>query len=100
MASVSLRLPGRWGMGPRLLTVGHGTLSADDLSALLVKAGVQHLVDVRTAPGSRRHPHVARAQMSEWVPAAGIAYRWAPALGGWRKPRPDSPNTALRHSGF
>ncbi len=84
----------------RLLTVGHGTLAADDLCALLVKSGVQRLVDVRTAPGSRRHPHVARARMEEWVPAAGIAYRWEPDLGGWRKPRPDSANTVLRHSGF
>jgi uncharacterized protein (DUF488 family) len=85
---------------PRLLTVGHGTLEAEELSALLVKAGVRRLVDVRTAPGSRRHPHFGRAQMSEWVPAAGIDYRWEPELGGWRKPAPDSPNTALRHSGF
>ena len=85
---------------PRLLTVGHGTLAADDLAALLANAGVQRLVDVRTAPGSRRHPHVSRDQMTEWVPAAGIAYRWEPDLGGWRKPRPDSPNTVLRHSGF
>jgi uncharacterized protein (DUF488 family) len=83
-----------------LLTVGHGTLSAEALSALLVEAGVQRLVDVRTAPGSRRHPHVGKAQMSQWVPAAGIEYRWEPDLGGWRKPLPDSPNTALRHSGF
>jgi uncharacterized protein (DUF488 family) len=87
-------------MDVRLLTVGHGTLSAEALSALLVQAGVQRLVDVRTAPGSRRHPHVGRAQMSQWVPEAGIDYRWEPDLGGWRKPRPDSPNTALRHSGF
>jgi uncharacterized protein (DUF488 family) len=87
-------------MDVRLLTVGHGTLSAEALSSLLVQAGVQRLVDVRTAPGSRRHPHVGRAEMSQWVPEAGIDYRWEPDLGGWRKPRPDSPNTALRHSGF
>ena len=84
----------------RLVTVGHGTLSAEALTALLVGAGVQRLVDVRTAPGSRRHPHVSKARMAEWVPAAGIAYRWEPDLGGWRKPAPDSPNVALRHSGF
>ena len=84
----------------RLLTVGHGTLSAEALSDLLRGAGVERLVDVRTAPGSRRHPHVSRAQMSQWVPAAGVAYRWEPDLGGWRKPVADSPNTVLRHSGF
>jgi len=87
--------------GPaQLLTVGHGTLDADRLVGLLVAAGVGTVVDVRTAPGSRRHPHVARARMGEWLPAAGIAYRWEPDLGGWRKAAPDSPNVALRHSGF
>ena len=84
----------------RLLTVGHGTLSAEALRDLLVGAGVERLVDVRTAPGSRRHPHVSRTQMSHWVPAAGVAYRWEPELGGWRKPVPGSPNSVLRHSGF
>lgn len=84
----------------RLLTVGHGTLAAEELSGLLVGVGVERLVDVRTAPGSRRHPHVSKAQMSEWAPAAGIDYRWEPDLGGWRKALPDSPNTVLRHSGF
>ena len=85
---------------PRLLSVGHGTLPAEGLSTLLAQAGVQRLVDVRTAPGSRRHPHFGRVEMSRWVAAAGIDYRWEPDLGGWRKPLPDSPNTALRHSGF
>lgn len=84
----------------RLVTVGHGTLMAERLSSLLATAGVQRLVDVRTAPGSRRHPHFGRAEMERWVPAAGIAYRWEPDLGGWRKPAPASPNVVLRHDGF
>ena len=44
----------------RLLTLGHGTASAGELVAWLDGAGVERLVDVRTAPGSRRHPHVRR----------------------------------------
>jgi uncharacterized protein (DUF488 family) len=83
-----------------LLTVGHGTLSAEDLGDLLDAAGVHRLVDVRTAPGSRRHPHVGRQSMERWLPARGIAYRWEPALGGWRRARPDSRNAALRHPAF
>ena len=43
-----------------LLTVGHGTLAAEDLAALLRSAGVRLVVDVRRFPGSRRHPDVAR----------------------------------------
>jgi uncharacterized protein (DUF488 family) len=46
-------------------------------------------VDVRRFPGSRRHPHVARDQLEQWLPAAGVAYRWEPRLGGRRRSDPD-----------
>ena len=38
----------------RLLTVGHGTLSAEAFASLVVGAGIDLLVDVRSYPGSRR----------------------------------------------
>jgi uncharacterized protein (DUF488 family) len=69
----------------RLLTVGHGTASAEELAALLTGAGVARVVDVRTAPGSRRYPQFRREAMAGWLPAAGVAYRWEPELGGWRR---------------
>lgn len=84
----------------RVWTAGHGTLSAEAFAALLHDAGVDHLVDVRTAPGSRRNPHFGRAAMEEWLPADGIAYRWEPDLGGFRRADPGSPNTALRDPAF
>lgn len=68
--------------------------------ALLSSAGVASLVDVRTAPGSRRHPHVGREEMARWLPEAGIAYRWEKSLGGWRTVDPASKNTALRNESF
>lgn len=83
-----------------LLTVGHGTLGQAELSNLLREAAIEVVVDVRTAPGSKRHPHVARAEMEKWLPEAGIAYEWEPDLGGWRKPHASSPNTALRNDSF
>jgi uncharacterized protein (DUF488 family) len=83
-----------------LLTVGHGTASQPELTALLQGAGVRLLVDVRTAPGSRRHPHVARAALERWLPEAGIAYRWEQDLGGFRAPAPDSPDVAWREPMF
>jgi uncharacterized protein (DUF488 family) len=83
-----------------LLTVGHGTLVRDELARLLRGADVQELVDVRTAPGSRHNPDVARGAMERWVPDSGIGYRWEPRLGGWRKTRADSPNVALRNASF
>ncbi|HUZ20227.1 MAG TPA: DUF488 domain-containing protein [Acidimicrobiales bacterium] len=83
-----------------LLTVGHGTLEAGPFAALLRGAEVVSLIDVRTAPGSRRNPAFGREGLQEWLPAAGVAYRWEPRLGGFRKGRADSPNTGLRHASF
>ena len=87
-------------MAPTLLSVGHGTMAQEEFVGLLGAAGVEGLVDVRIAPGSRRHPHFSRDRMAEWVPAAGIAYEWRRELGGFRKPRVDSPNVALRNESF
>jgi uncharacterized protein (DUF488 family) len=84
----------------RVLTVGHGTLPADQLGSLLREAGVSRVVDVRRFPGSRRHPQFARSALAQWLPALGIAYRWAEALGGRRAPNPDSPNGGLRNAAF
>ncbi len=83
-----------------LLTVGHGTAAREQLVGLLHGAGVEELVDVRTAPGSRRHPHVSRAEISRWLPEHGIGYRWEQRLGGWRSAPADSPDVALRNRSF
>jgi len=81
-------------------SVGHGTLSQDDFISELRDAGVVRLVDIRTAPGSRRHPHFARDSMQTWLPAEGIAYRWDKRLGGFRRPDPDSPDVVWRNEAF
>jgi uncharacterized protein (DUF488 family) len=83
-----------------LLTFGHGTATAGQMTELLRGAGVAVLIDVRTAPGSRRHPHVARAELERWLPEAGLAYHWDKRLGGFRKAAPDSPDTAWREDMF
>ena len=77
--------------GPALLTFGHGTASAEQMLAVLGGAGVGLVVDVRRFPGSRRHPHVATAELERWLPAGGVDYRWAPALGGRRRVPSDEP---------
>lgn len=92
--------PGETGQSSRLLTVGHGTMSSDELAELLTGAGVELVVDVRSAPGSRRHPQFARVELESWLPAAGLGYRWEQDLGGFRRSSPDSPNMALRHPSF
>ncbi len=83
-----------------LWTVGHGTASQEDFAALLKGAGVERLVDIRTAPGSRRHPHFARDALAQWLPDSGVTYSWEPRLGGFRKPAADSPDVVWRNDAF
>lgn len=67
-----------------LLTVGHGPRDRTALGAALVEAGIEVLVDVRRFPGSRNNPDVKQEALEEWLPAAGIRYRWDARLGGRR----------------
>ncbi|MFD7656281.1 DUF488 family protein [Actinosynnema sp. NPDC059797] len=83
-----------------LVTFGHGTADRGALVELLRGAGVTAVVDVRTAPGSRRDPDLARQRLAEWLPEGGIAYRWEQRLGGFRKPPPDSPDVVWRNTSF
>ena len=67
-----------------LRTVGHGPQSRADLAARLLGAGIERIVDVRRFPGSRNNPDVRREALEEWLPDAGISYRWEDRLGGRR----------------
>ena len=83
-----------------IFTIGHSTRTFDDFVSLLRAHDVTRLADVRTVPKSRRHPHFAGEALSKSLPDAGVAYRQFGALGGLRRPRPDSRNTAWRHESF
>jgi uncharacterized protein (DUF488 family) len=74
-----------------LLTVGHGPDDRTALAARLRGAGVDLLVDVRRFPGSRSNPDVRREALEEWLPAAGLGYRWEVRLGGRRRLPRDEP---------
>lgn len=89
-------------MTPRPLhTIGHSTRSEEQLVELLREHRVACLVDVRTVPRSRAHPHWSRERMAVSLPAAGIEYRHAPALGGLRRPvKGQSINGAWQVGGF
>lgn len=83
-----------------LRTVGHGTASQEAFTELLTAAGIEALVDVRIGPGSRKFPHFGKDALEQWLPEAGIDYRWEKQLGGFRKLLPDSPDVALRNDSF
>jgi uncharacterized protein (DUF488 family) len=83
-----------------LLTYGHGTDSPERTVATLRGASVASLVDIRTAPGSRRNPQFARSSLERWLPEGDIAYRWEKRLGGFRRPGPDNPDVVWREDMF
>ncbi|MEO6913147.1 MAG: DUF488 domain-containing protein [Candidatus Baltobacteraceae bacterium] len=85
----------------RLLTFGHGAAGEIDLAALIRAAGIELVIDVRSVPKSRAHPHVWSDQMARWVPdLAAARYEWRQELGGFRRTTPQSPNVSLRHPSF
>ena len=81
-------------------SIGHSTRPLDEFLALLRGPGVTHLVDARTVPRSRRNPQYNREALPEALRPAGIGYAHVPGLGGLRRPRRDSVNTAWRNAGF
>lgn len=81
-------------------TIGHSTRSAEDLMVLLKAHEIESLVDVRHYPGSRRYPHFGKEPLTKTLQQAGIEYHHIPELGGRRRARPDSPNTAWRNEAF
>jgi uncharacterized protein (DUF488 family) len=81
-------------------TIGHSSHSAERFLELLRGHGVRQVADVRFLPQSRRHPHFGKVALADALETAGIVYRHFPALGGMRRPRLDSMNTALRESAY
>ncbi len=84
----------------RVYTIGHSTRALEEFVGLLTAHGVRALVDVRHYPGSRRHPQFGKEPLEAGLRAAGIAYTHLPGLGGRRRARPDSKNTAWRNDAF
>lgn len=83
-----------------LYTIGHSTRPIEEFVRLLRAHGVRQVADIRTIPRSRRHPQFERGALAEALARNGLDYRHFPNLGGLRRPRPDSPNTAWTHPGF
>jgi uncharacterized protein (DUF488 family) len=80
--------------------VGHSTRALETFVALLKVHAIQLIVDVRRWPASRRYPHFNREALASSLKTNGVDYLWRGDLGGFRKPSPDSPNTAWRVGAF
>src|SRR6185503_5359828 len=85
---------------PSIYSVGHGTRPIEEFVEVLRAAHVKTLADIRSAPGSRRHPQFGQAALAASLNATGIRYVHLRGLGGRRDAAPDSPNVALKVDAF
>lgn len=85
---------------PALFTIGHSNRPLNEFLDLLRQADVKQLVDVRSVPRSLHNPQFNGEALARSLPTAAIAYRHAPGLGGFRRPRPDSLNAGWEHPSF
>ena len=83
-----------------LWTIGHSTRTIAVFVTLLKENGIKLVADVRMFPGSRRYPHFSKPALEESLRQSAIRYEHFPELGGRRKPKPDSHNTAWRNGSF
>lgn len=83
-----------------LWTIGHSTRPWDEFAHMLTQAQINVLADVRRFAGSRHNPQFSRDALPDALAECGLVYWPLPALGGRRKPQPDSPNTAWRVEAF
>lgn len=85
----------------RIYSVGHGARSFEDFARTLASAQIATLVDVRSFPGSRRHPQFGKEALERALAQLGVAYAWEPRLGGRRKRGAQpSPNPAWQVEAF
>jgi uncharacterized protein (DUF488 family) len=81
-------------------TIGHSTRALKVFLDLLAAHDIDTLIDVRRWPASKRHPHFHREALAAALSMEGIEYLWRGDLGGFRKPAPESPNTAWQVGAF
>lgn len=75
-------------MPEMIYTIGHGRAGFSDVARLLEAVGVSTLVDVRSAPFSRRAPDFSHPALEDACATAGIGYRY---LGRHLGGRPSDP---------
>jgi uncharacterized protein (DUF488 family) len=83
-----------------LYTIGHSTRTLDELVALLRAFEVKCLVDVRTIPRSRHNPQFNGDTLGAALRSRRLRYARVAELGGLRRARKDSPNSAWRNASF
>lgn len=88
----------------RMYTVGHSSTTLEEFIAKLKVNNIELLVDVRSFPGSKRHPHFGKKSLRTSLSEVGIQYIHMPELGGFRSANVNSTpanagwkNASFRH---
>jgi uncharacterized protein (DUF488 family) len=84
----------------KIWTIGHSTRTIEEFIGALQANGIKLVADVRLLPGSKRYPQFNKEELAKSLRQDGIGYEHFPELGGRRKARKDSRNTAWRNESF
>ena len=84
----------------RIWTIGHSTRTIEEFVRALQAHGIKLVADVRLLPGSKRYSQFNKEGLAKSLTGHAIVYEHFPELGGRRKPRKDSRNTAWRNQAF
>jgi uncharacterized protein (DUF488 family) len=84
----------------RIWTIGHSTRKIENFISALDGHGIKLVADVRLKPGSKRYPQFNKEALASSLNERGIRYEHFPELGGRRKAKADSRNTAWRNEAF
>jgi uncharacterized protein (DUF488 family) len=81
-------------------TIGHSTHTLEEFLIILKSFEIELVADIRNFPGSRRYPHFNKDALTLSLPEHKIGYIHLKDLGGRRKAKINSVNTAWRLPAF
>jgi uncharacterized protein (DUF488 family) len=85
---------------PIIYTIGHSTLPLPEFIGILKAYRITVVVDIRSIPRSRHNPRFNQDTLDKALQQAGIRYHHCAELGGFRRARKDSVNTAWTSRAF
>ena len=85
---------------PTIFTIGHSTRTFPEFIEMLSSNKIKKVVDVRSVPRSRHNPQINKETLPNKLKQEQIAYQHMPEIGGLRRPKQDSVNTAWRNKSF
>ena len=81
-------------------TIGHSNLPLDKFILILNSFNIEIVADVRSLPGSRKFPQFDKENLMKTLPENKVNYIHILKLGGRRKVKKNSKNSAWHHPAF